>query len=107
MAAADFITTTMLNPLRYSFRQLAKTPGFSFAAILTIALGIGAHTAVFSIMNAAAARTLRSMLFGLSSTDPTAWIAALGGIAVVTLAAALLPARRAPSIDPMRALRSE
>ncbi len=42
-----------------------------------------------------AARTLRSMLFGLSAADPSAWIAALGGIALVTLAAALLPALRA------------
>jgi hypothetical protein len=48
----------MLNNLRYSIRQLAKTPGFSFAAILTITLGIGANTAVFSIMNAVLLRML-------------------------------------------------
>jgi ABC-type lipoprotein release transport system permease subunit len=53
------------------------------------------------------ARTLRSMLFGLSSADPSAWVVALSGIAFVTLAAALLPALRAASIEPMHALRSE
>jgi ABC-type antimicrobial peptide transport system permease subunit len=55
----------------------------------------------------AVARTLRSMLFGLSSADPTAWATALCGIAFLTLAAALLPAIRAASIEPMHALRSE
>ena len=55
----------------------------------------------------AVARTLRSMLFGLSSADPSAWIAAISGIAFVTLVAALLPALRAASIEPIQALRSE
>ena len=53
----------------------------------------------------AVARLLRSMLFGLTSTDPLASIAALAGIAVVTIVATVLPARRAAAIDPMRALR--
>jgi hypothetical protein len=48
----------MLNYLRYSVRQLAKAPGFSFVAIVTIALGIGANTAVFSILNAVLLRLL-------------------------------------------------
>jgi predicted permease len=66
-----------------------------------VGIGIGLPIAF------AVARTLRSMLFGLSSADPSAWIAALSGIAFVTLAAALLPALRATSIEPMHALRSE
>ena len=53
------------------------------------------------------ARILKSMLFGLSSADPIACLAALTGIAAVTIGATLFPARRAASIDPMRALRSE
>ena len=48
----------------------------------------------------ALAWTLRSMLFGLSFANPIAYIAALTGIAVVTLAATLIPARRAAFIDP-------
>src|SRR5581483_7415286 len=44
--------------LRHSFRQIAKTPVASSIAVLSIALGIGANTAIFSIMNALILRML-------------------------------------------------
>src|SRR5256885_4017181 len=47
-----------MNDLKFAFRQLLKNPGFTVVAVLTLALGIGACTAIFSLINAALLRTL-------------------------------------------------
>jgi ABC-type antimicrobial peptide transport system permease subunit len=55
----------------------------------------------------AGSRLLKAMLFGIQPGDPFTFVVALLGIAIVALAASLVPARRASSVDPLVALRCE
>ncbi|HMI50231.1 MAG TPA: ABC transporter permease [Candidatus Saccharimonadales bacterium] len=69
--------------------------------LLAVGIGIGVPVTL------AATRLIKTQLFGLSATDPLTLAGAVVAIAVVTLVAAYLPARRAGRVDPMVALRYE
>jgi putative ABC transport system permease protein len=71
----------------------------SWLLVVGIALGFG--------LTLAAGRTAATLLFGLTPTDPPTLIVAVAGLALVALAASVLPARRASRLDPVRALRDD
>jgi ABC-type antimicrobial peptide transport system permease subunit len=59
------------------------------------------------LLSGAAARGLQNQLYGVGSTDPLSYLAAVLAFGAIALAAAVIPARRAARVDPVVTLRSE
>lgn len=78
--------TTSVNDLRYALRQLRKSPGFATVAILTLALGIGANTVIFTLVDSILLRPLpfphQDRLIRIEGENgqifPKGWIRELG-----------------------------
>jgi ABC-type antimicrobial peptide transport system permease subunit len=86
--------------------------GSQRGGIARLVLGSGAKLAAFGCVlglggAAAASSLLRSLLFGVSPFDPLVLASAAFGVLLLALAASVLPALRAASIQPMQALRGE
>ena len=79
----------MLEDLHSGFRQIGRNPGFSAAVILTLALGVGAPTAVFTL------------------ADPLSFALSAGLVTSLVTGAGFVPAWRASRTNPTTVLRAE
>jgi predicted lysophospholipase L1 biosynthesis ABC-type transport system permease subunit len=97
---------------RYREFALRITLGSTRTQIFVLILGSSTRVAVFGLLvgglgSIAAVRMLRSMLFGVAPFDPLSFCTAASLLLVTAILSGIVPARRAASVEPMQALRSE
>jgi predicted permease len=86
--------------------------GAETSRVLRMVVGQGARVLLVGVViglavAAASTRALRSLLFGVEALDPVTFVAVAGGMVLVGVLAAYLPARRASRVDPIESLRGE
>jgi len=108
----------MYGVLSYSIAQRTREIGVRIAVgatrgdVVRLVLGQIAWPVVLGLVAGgvaafAIARVVRGLLFGTSSFDPASVAITIGGVVLIAVAAAVIPAQRAASVDPTEALRAE